>query len=120
MGLSELALVMLIHGARRSPSVNWATDVTHERARLVLTLIGAVTPTLMLGSIFFLLDGSRGAAAFAGLMIILSCVLIMVGQVAFILMAMIWNCGECGRRYFDFFMPFWPLQGDCQNCHLSD
>lgn len=53
-------------------------------------------------------------------MIILSCVLIMVGQVAFILMAMIWNCGECGRRYFDFFMPFWPLQGDCQNCHLSD
>jgi hypothetical protein len=94
--------------------------MTHERARLLFTLIGAIAPILMLGSILFFLDGSRNGAAFAGLMIILSCFLIIVGQAAFLLMAMIWNCGECGRRYFDLFMPYWPLKNDCQNCHLPD
>jgi hypothetical protein len=96
--------------------------MTHERGRFIFTLAGIFIPGIMAISIFpiALFVKSEIGAIIAVLLILLSVLFGLVGHAAFIMASIFWNCPHCGRRYFDFFMPYWPLQSTCQNCHLAD
>jgi hypothetical protein len=94
--------------------------MTHERARFLLTITGAVVPIIAMASIFLILLFAQSHAALSGLLIILSALLIGIGHAAFIIITAVWNCGECGRRYFAYFMPYWLFDRGCQNCTLVD
>jgi len=96
--------------------------VTHERARFLLTLFGAVIPTLTFVFILIsvLLDVFRDVAAIGALVLIISALLMMVSHIMLYGLSAFWNCGECGKRYYELFMPYWPLTRTCQNCHCED
>ena len=96
--------------------------MTHERARFLLTLFGAIIPTLTF--VFILISVVLGVfsevAAVAALALIISALLMIVSHIILYGLTAFWNCGECRKRYYEFFMPYWPLTRTCQNCHLED
>ena len=96
--------------------------MTHERARFLLTLIGAIIPILTF--VFMLTSVVVGVfsdvAAIAALALIISALLMIVSHIILYVLTAFWNCGECGKRYYEVFMPYWPLTRTCQNCHLED
>lgn len=94
--------------------------MTHERARLILTLLGALFPFVAFFVSLALFLWAPAWAAFAVLLLILAALLMIGGQIALAIATVFWACGQCGKRYFAFFMPHWPLDRDCQNCHLPD
>lgn len=96
--------------------------MTHERARFLLTLFGAVIPGLAFVFILIavILDVFSYLAAIGVLALMVSVLFMAVTHVVLYGLTIFWSCGECGRRYFDFFMPYWPLTRACQNCHLKD
>lgn len=94
--------------------------MTHERARFLLTLFGAVAPAIVLGLVPVILIWAAPYAALVGLLIIMGALFIIVGHALLVALTVFWGCGECGRQYFAFFMPYWPFDRDCQNCHTPD
>lgn len=94
--------------------------MTHERARFLLTVAGAVLPLVGLGLTGILFTFAPIYAAIGAILIIISAMLIIAGQAGFLILACFWNCSQCSRQYFSFLMPFWPFNRKCQNCHLPD
>ena len=96
--------------------------MTHERARFLLTIFGAIIPSLTFVIILIsvILDVFRDVAVVGTLALIISAFLMIVSHIILYGLTAFWNCGECGKRYYEVFMPYWPLTRACQNCHLED
>ncbi len=97
--------------------------MSHENARILNTVFGAIVPLLLLGGILFIAfrtDETGDDAAMAALMLLGAAFLMMLGQIAFTVMAFVWPCAHCHNRYFHHFMPYWPLTRTCMNCHEPD
>ena len=94
--------------------------MSHENARILTTMVGAIVPLMLFAAIPFALNGTRDGAALVGLLIISAAALIFLGQIAFTAMAVFWRCSHCEKRYFQHFMPYWPLSRSCANCCQAD
>jgi hypothetical protein len=94
--------------------------MTDERARLFLTSIGAIIPLVGMSGIALIVLLAPSYIEVVALLFILAVLSGMIGHAGLTILTPAWRCAECGSRYLAYFMPYWPFDHDCQNCHLPD
>ena len=94
--------------------------MTHEKARFVLTLLGFILPIPSTFLSIFLVGNNEAGAVIVVLVLLVSAFMVAVSHIVLMLLTISWKCGVCGKRYFHFFMPYWPFVRSCQNCGCVD